>query len=151
MRTFLTSTHEARPRQLKVSDFRIVLGEHYHDPGRGEPRLVVELPEDGAAAFSAFGAPDYWREEIPRPNRKPKIVNHQVGERIFTGKTHQITRLSVAPAGAFLEAMLSAWIERGIVREVGTFEGVAFVPAVWFEEEVEASEYRPPSTIYEQF
>ena len=147
----ITYAREAKKRELKVSDFHIVLAESYHDSGRGEPRLVVELPEDGAAAFSAFGAPDYWREEIPRPNRKPKIVNHQVGERIFTGKTHPITRLSVAPAGAFLEAMLSAWIERGIVREVGTFAGGGFDPAVWFAEEIAASEYRPPSTIYEQW
>ena len=123
------------PRRMTVDDLRVVFRqiELYGS-------LSTRVPPDGSPAFSAFGTPDYWEEvQKVHEHRRPRTFTHTVGPNsIMTGhfSPGYVRRKDVFPAEVMTEDMLSAGLERAIIRPVGTFEEGRFVPDQWFEDEL---------------
>lgn len=123
----------SEPRRMTVDDLQIVFR-----PIEMHGGTAFKVPPDGSRAFSAFATPDFWEEQQVHERRRPRTVTHSIGSSIITGRTSPgyVRRNDVFPATLMTPEMLSAWLERAIIRPVGTFEEGRFVADGWFEDEL---------------
>jgi hypothetical protein len=121
--------HEPAEKKLAVADFEVKLERRAVRDG-----WAMAFPEDGEIAYSMFNTRRFWNETIERPGRRPRIVQREVDPHFGTIDTGKMTigRRNIVPSSAFTATMLSAWLERGVVRRVGEFRVGEFVPSAAF-------------------